>query len=198
MNLIERYVRAVKKYLPNDLKEDVAKELTTNILDMLPEYYTEEDVYKVLTELGSPKKLAEEYNPNKKYLVGPVYYDKYISVLKLVIGIATVVSFTVSLFGIIVNPPLVVNYPEKFGDLVSAVVGGALQAALWVTIVFAVIERSGVDINDLHNNKNNKEWTPNDLPPLTEEKLKISRFESLFSIIVTILFTTLFYFNPRC
>lgn len=197
MNLIERYVRAVKKYLPNDLKEDVAKELTTNILDMLPEYYTEEDVYKVLTELGSPKKLAEEYNPNKKYLVGPVYYDKYISVLKLVIGIATVVSFTVSLFGIIVNPPLVVNYPEKFGDLVSAVVGGALQAALWVTIVFAVIERSGVDINDLHNNKNNKEWTPNDLPPLTEEKLKISRFESLFSIIVTILFTTLFYFNPR-
>ena len=55
MNLIERYVRAVKKYLPNDLKEDVAKELTTNILDMLPEYYTEEDVYKVLTELGSPK-----------------------------------------------------------------------------------------------------------------------------------------------
>lgn len=112
MNLIERYVRAVKKYLPNDLKEDVAKELTTNILDMLPEYYTEEDVYKVLTELGSPKKLAEEYNPNKKYLVGPVYYDKYISVLKLVIGIATVVSFTVSLFGIIVNPPLVVNYPE--------------------------------------------------------------------------------------
>ena len=62
MDLIDRYIYEVKRYLPESIREDVGLELRTNIEDMLPKNYTKDDVYKVLTELGSPSKLANEYN----------------------------------------------------------------------------------------------------------------------------------------
>lgn len=55
MDLIEKYVYEVVRHLPEDSREDVKKELRSNILDMLAEDYTEDDVRKVLTELGDPK-----------------------------------------------------------------------------------------------------------------------------------------------
>ena len=53
MNLIDRYVYSVAEYLPGRAN-DVTRELRSNIEDMLPENHTEEDVYRVLEELGNP------------------------------------------------------------------------------------------------------------------------------------------------
>ena len=71
MNLIDRYVYSVAEYLPGDIANDVTRELRSNIEDMLPENHTEEDVYRVLEELGNPLELAKEYHPGKRYLIGP-------------------------------------------------------------------------------------------------------------------------------
>jgi hypothetical protein len=94
MNLIERYLYAIKKYLPEEIREDAGKELRANIEDMLPVDYTDDDVYQVLMNLGSPRKLANEYNSQKRYLIGPGYYDNYISVLKKVIGMFVSVALS--------------------------------------------------------------------------------------------------------
>ena len=78
--LIRRYIYAVTKRLPRKSREDVAKELNTLIADMLEERCgqvlpTEKDVRVVLTELGTPAELYDQYSgEGKKCLIGPPYY----------------------------------------------------------------------------------------------------------------------------
>ena len=69
--LIRRYVYAVTKRLPRKSREDVAKELNTLIADMLEERCgqvlpTEKDVRVVLTELGTPAELYDQYSGEGK------------------------------------------------------------------------------------------------------------------------------------
>lgn len=200
MNLIDRYVYAVTEYLPEDIREDVGKELRTNIEDMLPEHATEKDIYQVLEELGSPWKLANEYNPRKRYLIGPGYYDKYLSTLKTVIGICILVFTGIALLTWALDPQSSGAQPENISktiiDLISAVFQGALQGAFWVTIVFIILERCGVEAGNIPYF--NKKWTPGDLPVVPVSKSsRISRGETVVSMFFTILFTVLVYFRPQ-
>lgn len=199
MNLIDRYVYTVAEYLPKDIREDVIKELRANIEDMLPENYSEEDVYKVLEELGSPMKLAGEYNPQKRYLIGPGYFDKYISVLKMVVGICIVVSVTIAIINYFVDPSettIAGNLTELFAGLISGAFVGAVQGAFWVTLIFVILERSGAEAG--HLPFFNEKWTPASLPeaPVSDHS-RISRGETVFSMICTIIFTALMYFQPQ-
>lgn len=200
MKLIDRYVYAVTEHFQKDIKEDIGKELRTNIEDMLPENYTEKDVYQVLEKLGSPFKLANEYNPSKKYLIGPGYYDNYLSVLKLVIGICTSVLVGIAILGWVIEPPVdgytYSNLIILFSNLIAAAFDGAIQGALWVTLVFVILERTGVETGQVLFS--NKKWTPDDLPeyPVNDKK-KISRGETVFSMFCTVLFTSLLYIKPQ-
>lgn len=200
MNLIDRYVYAVTKHFQKDTREDVGKELRANIEDMLPENYTDKDVYQVLEELGSPRKLANEYNPQKRYLIGPGYYDDYLSVLKLVVGICAAVLAGIAVIGFAIEPP-VDGYTNNnlillLTELIAAVFDGAIQGALWVTIIFVILERSGVESGQVPFS--NKQWTPEDLPELPlNDKKKISRGETVFSMFFTVLFTTVIYVKPQ-
>jgi uncharacterized membrane protein len=87
MNLIDRYVYAVTEHLPANTKEDVSKELRANIMDMLPDNPSEDEIKAVLTKLGNPVKLAHEYSQSKNYLIGPELYDSYITVVKIVVTV---------------------------------------------------------------------------------------------------------------
>lgn len=200
MNLIDRYVYAVTKHFQKDTREDVGKELRANIEDMLPDNYTDKDVYQVLEELGSPRKLANEYNPQKRYLIGPGYYDDYLSVLKLVVGICAAVLAGIAIIGFALEPP-VDGYTNNsiillITDLISAVFEGAIQGALWVTIIFVILERSGAESGQVPFS--NKQWTPDDLPELPlNDKKKISRAETVFSMFFTVLFTAVIYVKPQ-
>lgn len=199
MNLIDRYVYAVTEYLPEENREDISRELRSNIEDMLPENATEQDIRHVLEELGSPWKLANEYSPKKRYLIGPGYYDKYLSLLKMVIGICASVFAGLALLAWTIHPQdgeLTVNLTQLISDIISAVIEGALQGAFWVTLVFAIIERCGVEAGHIPFMKD--KWTPEELLKLpVSNKNKISRGETLFSIFFTILFTALLCFQPQ-
>ena len=200
MDFIERYVFAVTERLPEDTREDVARELRANIEDMLPEDATENDVRTVLEKLGNPAALSNEYRQVKRYLIGPALYDTYISVLKLVIGIAIVVFVSLALIGDILMP---LNNAEVFkisadffGDMLSSAIEGAAQAFIWVTFVFVILERTGVIDGNLTFGK--QKWSVEDLKSIAVNgKGKISRSETIVSFVFTIIFTTLFVFQPQ-
>ena len=200
MKLIDRYVYAVTQHFQKDLRDDISKELRANIEDMLPEDYSEKDVYQVLEKLGNPRKLSNEYNPNKRYIIGPLMYEQYLSVLKLVVGICVTVFVCLAIFGWVIEPPVegfeYSNLSILFGDLISAVFEAAFQSAFWVTIVFVILERSGVDTGTVPFSK--KEWTPKDLPAIPiSNKNKISRGETIFSICCTVLFASFVFVKPQ-
>lgn len=200
MQMIDRYVYAVTGHLPEEIREDVGRELRSNIEDMLPDKATDEDIKKALTEMGSPAKLAEEYNPKKRYLIGPGLYDNYITVLKLVLGICAVVFAGIAIIDFALDPSSAGNSSSDVTRLISRVITGGieglLQGGLWVTLVFAILERSGVE--EGHMPFSNKKWTPDDLPdyPLYSKR-KISRREAVFSIFWTILITSVVCLKPE-
>jgi len=199
MNLIDRYVHAVAKYLPSDIRFDVLEELRANIEDMLPENYAEKDVYNVLEELGSPLKLANEYNPKKRYLIGPGYFDNYLAILKMVVGICIAVSIGIPIITFIVNPPemdLIDKVVKLFTNVITTALAGAVQGAFWVTLTFIILERSGIESG--HLPFYDEKWTPDLLPEIPmNDSMKISRVETIFSMIFTIIFTALLYLNPQ-
>jgi hypothetical protein len=200
MNLIDRYINAVTERLPKDNREDVSKELRANIEDMLPEKPTEEDIRTVLEKLGNPVKLSVEYNQSKRYLIGPALYDSYVSVLKIVLGVVTAVLVCVALLDKLLTLPENAGIIELFTGIFTSVAVGAVQglsqAFLWVTITFAIIERLGINEGSLPFAK--KIWTADDLPSVSvSEKSKITRGESVFSMIGIILITSLLYFKPE-
>lgn len=199
MKMIDRYVYAVTEHLPQDTREDVSLELRANIEDMLPDDPTESDVYIVLTKLGNPANLANEYSQQKRYLIGPNIYDSYFSVLKLVIGITAIVFISLTLLEWVFAPPVEGTLTQMltrfFIDIVTALTDGVLQAALWVTLTFVILERSGVSEGSLPFIK--KKWTPEDLTSMSvSEKGRISRIETGFSMFCTVFFTALLCFNP--
>lgn len=199
MTLIDRYIYAVTKHLPKDISKDVDKELRTNIEDMLPENPSEDDIIKVLKELGNPKELANQYLPIKRYLIGPRLYDNYLSVLKMVIGITVIVFLSITILDEIFNPPIdttILQMSIKFlVNIIASSVEGVFQAFVWVTLVFAILEKSGVNEGNLPWVK--KKWSPEDLPDLPIKKRKIHLGEAVFSMFFTIFLVSILYFHPE-
>lgn len=92
MNLIEIYIHEVTRRLPEQSREDIALELRSTIEDMLPDDHGEEEVKAVLAKLGNPAVLASEYRDQPMHLIGPRYYELYITLLKMIIPIAVMVA----------------------------------------------------------------------------------------------------------
>lgn len=203
MKLIDRYVYAVTEHLPVDTREDISRELRANIEDMLTDDATKEEVREVIEKLGNPKKLASEYSGAKRYLIGPELYDDFLSVLKLVVVIvASVVGGIALLEGVISSTPDQGIMGNSIGIMVkvfTGALGGAIQGGLWVILVFAILERTGVNRVGFRSGKvslGKDKWSIDELPEITEiTKGRISRGESLFSMIFTVIFTSVVYFN---
>lgn len=196
MNLIDRYVFAVTEYLSDNNRKDVADELRSNIEDMLPDHPTDQDIRKVLEKMGNPRKLADEYNPTKRYLIGPTLYDSYISLLKLVIGIVVPLILGITILTWVADYPENSTYIKLIIDLIINALGAAGQAAAWVTIVYVILERTGVSVGELPFYK--KDWTVDDLPTdVVSPSKKISRAETGVSLFFTLLFVSVLYFNPN-
>jgi hypothetical protein len=202
MNLFERYLNAVAERLPEKTREDVKRELRANIEDMLPESPTQEDIREVLEKLGDPARLADEYRQTKRYLIGPNLYDRYISILKLVVGIAVIVFSFIGVLQQIVNPAeSIATAPVDFitgfiTSILGAAIDGAIQAFMWVTIVFACLERGGLGEGKLSFGKKN--WTADDLLSSDDAaKSKISRGETVVGLVFSIIFAAILIFQPQ-
>ena len=202
MNLIEIYIQEVTRRLPEKSREDIALELRLTIKDMLPEDFNEEDVKSVLQKLGNPALLARGYRDQPMYLIGPRYYDIYMTLLKMVLpiaGIITLISMITMYFldysanETNINVGIVI-LSEGIGTLLEL----SLQLLFWLTLVFAILERKekGKDSEPLTTSF--KKWTPDDLKHITyaPKKKSISKIEVFGSFLWTAIWATV-YFNAN-
>ena len=191
-DLIERYIYDLTRRLPEDERSEVKRELEASIADMLPDTPGEQDIIDVLTELGPPRLLAEQYRQKQRYLISPAMFELYISVLKTVVILVAVVCACVGAIITVFTTGLDVETAESAGEAIGTGIGaaigmaveGALQAAFWVTLGFVIAERVGLK---------NEPWTVNDLPQLPEQaNVKISRSSSIAGMILSVFFPVLF------
>lgn len=191
-DLIERYVYAVTKRMKPALREDVQKELRSLIDDMLAERCgdlapTEKDVRVVLTELGSPRELREKYDGKEdRCLIGQPHYSLYIFVLKIVL-ITAAAGLTLALAMEQFFEPM--PWMDALTNWLSTVWNTLLSAFAFITVLFGVLHRKGVDLE--HEN------SLDHLPPVPAQKQQIRLWEPVAGIVVSVLFTVIFLAVPR-
>ncbi|CAG9620243.1 hypothetical protein [Sutcliffiella rhizosphaerae] len=202
MKLIELYVQEVTIRLPEKLREDIGLELRSTIEDMLPNDYTEEDVKIALTELGHPAKMANGYNEKPMHLIGPRFFDVYVGLLKLLIPIVLIISFSITTFVAIYSHSgeiEVINFLLSIiGEGIWGSLGAVMQTVFWITLTFAVAERVEKSTSTTPITANWKEWTPDDLKEVSyiPKERAISKIELFGSLIWTVIWVSL-YFNAN-
>ncbi|MBU8878242.1 hypothetical protein BGM26_04460 [Bacillus sp. FJAT-29790] len=167
MNLIEVYIQEVTHRLPDKTRNDIALELESTIYDMLPEDYSEEDIHRVLETLGNPAILASKYNEKPMHLIGPKYYDVFVTLLKLVMPIAAIVSFiaivAVKFFSPVEDSAVLATVLDMMLEGIGQVISVLIQTFFWFTIVFAIIERVDGIKDSSPLSMRWKPWSPDDL-----------------------------------
>ena len=208
--MIERYIYDVVRRLPSEQREDISKELAGLIDDMLEERADngkteQENVEDVLKELGAPYALAGKYRGDKKYLIGPEYFEQYWFVLKIVliaVTVGMVIAAVVQGAAWVLETPgmtqamIFGNTASGVGMAIANVIMGLVQGFAWVTIIFAVIERCSVKVNI--KEAVSEAWKPQDLKdkPVPTEKAILKKGDSIAGIVFTVAVIILFNLLP--
>ncbi|MBZ5749499.1 HAAS signaling domain-containing protein [Metabacillus rhizolycopersici] len=200
MNLIEVYIQEVTRRLPEKNRGDIALELQSTIEDMLPENYSEQDVKAALAQLGSPAMLASGYLDRPMHLIGPRYYDVYMTLLKMILPIAAAIALITM---ISIN---VVEYDGEvavlaviitmIGEGIWGILSTSVQVFFWLTIIFTILERIDTGREQTPLTTNFKKWSPDDLKNILyiPKKKAISNGEVFASLLWTAIWATI-YFN---
>ncbi|HET8824110.1 MAG TPA: hypothetical protein VFM77_03200, partial [Terriglobales bacterium] len=187
MDLLNRYLQAVKFWLPRAQQDDIIAELRDDIRSEIEERESElgrslhdSELEAILKQRGRPLLVAEKYLPQRS-LIGPALFPAYWFVLKLVM-LCYLFPWALVLIGAIVfhtNDYVHRIAPATLTTLWTNVVG----AFATVTIIFAILDRA--------KNKNwlTQNWSPSKLPPVRDSE-RISRAGSAIELIVGLIFGT--------
>jgi hypothetical protein len=166
--LTDRYVWGVLRAVPEAQRAELEPEIRALVADAVDARIeagtsdAAEAERAALTELGDPDDLAARYTGRIRYLIGPRLYQAWrrvlVPVLLVVVPIVAAVSLAGSLLG-----------EQTIGEsIVAGLSSGymvAVMIAFWMTLVFALIERTGTA-----DTMKELTWTPDKLPdvPSTE------------------------------
>jgi hypothetical protein len=172
MNLLDRYLLAVKKYLPWKRQDDILAELKANLESQLEEKegelgrpLTPDEMHDWVKHLGAPMVMAGRYQP-QQYLIGPTIFPMYWWVMRLALGWCLVIYAVIKAVEIVTNSPT--------GTAVIRAVLGApwalLVTAAWVTAVFAAVEFAATHslMKFPANIVGHIDWSPGSLPTADE------------------------------
>lgn len=187
MDLVERYIAAVKFWLPANLKEDIGAELFEDIRSEIEEAehekgrkLTDDEIAELLKARGAPLSVASRYLPQKS-LIGPELFPVYILVLKIMAVLslipALIVGINTALFG-----------PDYFPlHTFTNPISNLLSSFAIVTIVFAIIEHKGVI------RAKQRDWNPKTLPHVQPANRHIKRSEAVGDITGSLVLVWLFF-----
>jgi hypothetical protein len=192
--LLDRYVTAVKFWLPKKQRDDIAAELAANLQAEIDDraaelgrVLTDNEIAGLLKQHGSPMVMASRYQEQNRtvtfgrQLIGPVVFPFYwiaikvTLVLLLITGIIPI--FLVDTHG----PPF-----AGFGYALVRIVRFALPTLVFMTLLFAVIDFCLRKFHFLEKWRAN--WDPRKLPPADRQAKQVRRSSSIAGIIIQSIF----------
>jgi hypothetical protein len=188
MNLLDRYLNAVRFWLTGAQKDDIIAELAEDLRSAiaadeaaLGRALTNEDMVRLLRRRGHPIVVAARYLPQRS-LIGPALFPVYVFVLKIV-ALCFIAPWIVAWVAVMFSGPSGSGaHTGLAGKLVS--IWGASWMSIFgafgiVTMVFAAIERLQTRTGLFQN------WDPRKLPPAFTE---IPRSTSAFEVAALLTF----------
>lgn len=163
--LTDRYVNAVVRGVPGKQRTDLDKELRASIADSIDDRMEagadqKTAEHDAIVELGDPLALAASYAERPLYLIGPAiypYWKRLIVVLELIV--VPIVLVTIAIVWLFRG--------ESVGNAIGASLWisfeVALQLMFWITVAFAIYERSASARRPV------AAWTPDLLPDISTE-----------------------------
>jgi hypothetical protein len=186
MDLVERYIAAVKFWLPAAGKDDIAAELAEDIRCEIEEAerqkghkLSDDEVSDLLKARGAPLTVASRFLP-QRHLIGPEIMPVYLFVLKIVAAICLLPLVAAWIAGPFVDLD---NSPAH---LLTAPAGNLLTAFAVVTIIFAIIEYKGIIP------AKSQSWNPKNLPPVHATG-RIKRADSIADITASLVLLWVFF-----
>ena len=199
MELVDRYLQAVRFWLPKDQKKDIIAELSEDLHAQIEEQestlgrpLTKDEVEDLLRRRGAPILVASKYLPQQS-LIGPVFFPIYRFVIKVVLLVYMIPWLVTLVLGVaarVFDPSGSSSHAwttmlSKFSN--GAWTGGFTALGI-VTLVFAILERIPPSSNPLLN------FQPRKLPPVRDPN-HIPRSSSLFEVAAQIVFVLWMIFN---
>lgn len=197
MDLINLYVKEVGQRLPAASREDIEKEIRTLIDDTLEDEarasgrpVDQAMIVEVLKRMGPPEKMAASYLP-ERYVIGPRLFPHYVTTLKIVLAIVSVLAVTGFAVSAGISSRAGVSFAEMLGEVISGVIGAVFQAAASVTLVFAIIEYFQPNIK-----LSEDRWDPLAMKPQTDAE-RVSLVGGSLTVLFTLIFAILINFYPH-
>jgi hypothetical protein len=171
MELLDRYLQAVKFWLPREQKQDIIAELSEDLQSQIDDKETalgrklnESEIESILKQRGRPLLVANRFLP-QQHVIGPVLYPIYAFVLKIV-ALCYLVPWILVWIGLMAFSPAYRAERTSAGWLPgllstwSTFWVTALIAVGAVTVLFAILERVQGKSRFL------EDWSPRKLPPV--------------------------------
>jgi hypothetical protein len=157
-NLVDRYVFTALRRIPEQQRADIDRELRASIEDAVDARVEagesrEAAVETTLTELGDPERLADRYAGRPAYLIGPELFPAWRRLLKILLWTVLPIVVTVGVVVQIFEDP---NIGKIIGGAVSGLLTVGAHLCFWVTLVFAIAERTNTPVK--------VNWSLKDLP----------------------------------
>jgi hypothetical protein len=169
MDLLDRYLQAVRANLPKSQQDDIIKELSENLRAQIEDQesgrgrpLSEDELAALLKKHGHPLFVATRYRQSR-HLIGSTLFPFYWLTMKIILvttafgyGVAALVMLAQS------NPIF-----QILGAMFSFA-GALLPLFAWVTIAFAVIDLTNAKFHILEKitKECNEKFDPRTLPPV--------------------------------
>ena len=167
MDLIDRYLSAIRRNLPARNADDIVAELRDALASRIEDREEElgrpldaAEIQAVIKDFGHPLVVAARFR-GRQWLIGPDVFPFYLSVARIVLlanaGVQLAIGLVQLLFGD--RDPL---------QLLLQTIGG-LAVSLWisfgiVTLIFAILERTSFSAEHIGA------WNPAQLPDIGDEQ----------------------------
>jgi len=182
--LTDRYVWAAARTLPETQRAEFGRELRERIGDVIDARVERgaapaDAEHAALVELGDPVQLAASYIDRPLQLIGPKYFLAWWRLLKLLLVIVVPISAAGLLLAQLIAGA---DIGEMIGTTIGTTLSVGVHLCFWVTLVFAVLERSPGSSVPVTT------WTPEQLPQPRDD----ARAGRLGDLIASVVFLVLF------
>jgi hypothetical protein len=193
MDLIERYLHAVKGHLPLKQQDDVIAELADDLRSRLDDREAElgrpldeDEVVAILRQLGHPAHLAARYG-SWQLLIGPALFPMYVHILKFALGLALLVNVVLAAVLLATGRPPA----QALRGLITFPFVTAIMVFGWVTIVFALIDAKVgpaalADVQSAPKALFDK-WDPRTLPPVPRHRSTVPHWQVVLDLVGAVL-----------
>ena len=193
MELVNRYIAAVQRELPQAKRDEIGRELNANIMDQLDSLVeqqgqlTDADVAALLKKMGHPRTVAQQYVPPQP-LISPGYMPLYKNTLFMVLGILfllQVVDATAAWLG---SDMSFVLYIMR---LLNGYVEDVLLGFTTITLAFWLMSRN----KPVAQSQCEQNWQPEQLPAVGPHWQHIP-LSDIFTDLATYLFLLIVIWYP--